>query len=131
MKSAKGFYAGMRFYMEYGDNSIAAFQLHQATECFYSAMLLVYTRYKPNSHDFKKLGGRVAGIEPEFLTVIPMGTEEERQRFKLLRKNYVDARYKPSYVITLEELEWLGERVGYLQALTERLCKAKIASYLE
>ncbi|AQS38977.1 hypothetical protein Sps_03862 [Shewanella psychrophila] len=39
--------------------------------------------------------------------------------------------YKPSYAITLEELEWLGERVAYLQALTERLCKAKIASYLE
>ncbi|MPY24538.1 hypothetical protein [Shewanella sp. YLB-07] len=60
-----------------------------------------------------------------------MGTEEERWRFKLLRKGYVDARYKPSYVITPEELEWLGQRVEYLQALTERLCKAKIASYLE
>ncbi|WP_185976947.1 hypothetical protein [Shewanella psychropiezotolerans] len=43
----------------------------------------------------------------------------------MLRKGYVDARYKPSYVITLEELEWLGERVEYLQALTERLCKAR------
>ena len=131
MKSAKGFYAGMRFYMEYGDNSISAFQLHQATERFYSAMLLVFTRYKPNTHDLKKLSGRVASIEPEFLTVFPMGTEEERRLFKLLRQGYVDARYKPSYTITKAELEWLGERVEYLQSLTERLCKAKIASYLE
>ncbi len=131
IQSAADFYLGYQIFLTMDKNSIAAFQLHQATERFYSAMLLVFTRYKPNSHDLKKLGGRVASIEPEFLTVFPMGTEEERQRFKLLRKAYVDARYKPSYVITKEELEWLGERVEYLQALTERLCKAKIASYLD
>ena len=111
------------------DYSEAAFLLHQITERFYSAVLLVFTRYKPKSHDLRKLNQRVASIEPQFLTVFPQGTDEEKGKFELLRKAYVNARYKPSYKITQEELEWLAERVLHLQALTEKLCKEKIASY--
>jgi len=44
-------------------------------------------------------------------------------------KPNVDARYKPSYTITKEELNWLAERVQELQRLTEKLCGEKIASY--
>ena len=40
-------------------------------------------------------------------------------------------RYKPSDTITKAELEWLAKRVEYQQALTERLCYANIASYLD
>jgi predicted nucleotidyltransferase/HEPN domain-containing protein len=109
--------------------SMAAFLLHQATERLYGAILLVFTRYKPSTHDIEKLGQRVSSIEPRFLTIFPRSTEEEKERFKLLRKAYVDARYKPSYKITKEELSWLSERVKELQALTENLCKKKIASY--
>ena len=71
----------------------------------------------------------MASVETQFLTVFPQGTEEEKKRFELLRKAYVDARYKPSYTITQQELEWLAERVQFLQALTEKLCKEKIASF--
>lgn len=113
------------------DNSFnkAAFFLHQATESFYGAILLVFTRYKPSTHDLVKLGQRVASIEPQFLEVFPQGTEEEKLRFKLLRKAYVDARYKPSYAITQQQLQWLAEQVQDLQALTEKLCQVKIASF--
>jgi predicted nucleotidyltransferase/HEPN domain-containing protein len=107
----------------------AAFQLHQVTESLYGTILLVFTRYKPSTHDIEKLGQRVSSIEPRFITIFPHSTEEENERFKLLRKAYVDARYKPSYTITKEQLDWLSERVQELQALTEKLCKEKIASY--
>ncbi len=110
------------------DNNYAAFNLHQVAERLYGAILLVFTRYKPSSHDLQKLGQRVASIEPRFLTAFPQGTEEEKARFELLRKAYVNARYKPSYSITREELEWLAERVKCLQSLAEKLCKEKIAS---
>jgi hypothetical protein len=33
------------------------------------------------------------------------------------------------YTITKEQLDWLAERVQELQALPEKLCKEKIASY--
>jgi HEPN domain-containing protein len=111
------------------DNNESVFFLHQATERLYGAILLVFTRYKPNTHDIEKLGQRVSSIEPRFLTIFPRSAEEEKERFKLLRKAYVDARYKPSYTITKEQLNWLLERVQELQALTEKLCMEKIASY--
>ncbi len=107
----------------------AAFELHQATERFYSALLLVLTDYKPKTHDIKKLGKLVAAQEPKLLEVFPKGTEEERNRFELLRKAYVDARYEESYSISKEELEWLESRVLILKDLTESICKKKIESF--
>lgn len=111
------------------DNNYAAFNLHQVTERLYGTILLVFTRYKPSTHDLEKLGQRVGSIEPRFLSVFPKATEEEKACFRLLRKAYVDARYKPSYVITKEQLEWLAERVTQLKALTEKLCMEKIKSF--
>lgn len=109
--------------------NIAAFELHQATENLYSAILLTLTRYKPNTHDLKKLGKRVASVEPEFLKVFPQGTEEERKHFELLRKAYVSARYNKNYKITPEELRWLTSRVEVLRDMTEEICKKKIESF--
>ncbi|MEI8055262.1 MAG: HEPN domain-containing protein [bacterium] len=110
------------------DYRTAVFALHQATESLYSANLLVLTRYKPNTHDLEKLSGRIAGIDPSFLKVFPQGTEEERKLFELLRKGYVDARYNKNYLITLEELTWLVERVNILRDMTQEVCKKKIES---
>ncbi len=127
--SANGFLKMYSAALEQGELNITAFQLHQVTERLYGTILLVFTRYKPSTHDIEKLGQRVSSIEPRFLIIFPRSTEEEKERFKLLRKAYVDARYKPSYTITKEELNWLAERVQELQTLTEKLCREKIASY--
>ncbi len=109
--------------------NLAAFDLHQVTEKLYGTILLVFTRYKPSTHDLEKLGQRVGSIEPKFLSVFPKATEEEKECFKLLRKAYVDARYKPSYSISKKQLEWLACRVNQLKELTEKLCKEKIGSF--
>ncbi len=107
----------------------AAFELHQITERIYSTILLVFTRYKPKTHDLKKLRALTASVQPAFLPVFPQGTAEERTRFKLLRHAYVDARYNPDYRITREQLEWLAERVSQLEALAKQLCQEKIESF--
>jgi HEPN domain-containing protein len=127
--SASDFYEGFEFYIGKGKYNLAAFQLHQVTERLYGTILLVFTRYKPSTHDIEKLGQRISSIEPRFLTIFPRSNKEEIERFKLLRKAYVDARYKPSYTITKEQLDWLAERVQELRTLTEKLSKEKIASY--
>ena len=126
---AKICFIGFNDALNHGFLNKAAFELHQTTERLYGASLLVFTRYKPSSHDLTKLAQRVTSAEPRFLTAFPQGTEQEKACFKLLRKAYVDARYKPSYTITKEQLIWLAERVQYLQELTEKLCKEKIASF--
>lgn len=111
------------------DYNGAAFLLHQTTENLYSAFLLVLTRYKPSTHDLKKLGSRVASIDPAFLKIFPQGTEEERRCFELLRKAYVDARYNKKYKITADELKWLADRVNILQNMTQVVCNKKIANF--
>ncbi len=128
-KGAEMFMVGFNDAQNHGFLSKAAFELHQATEKLYGTILLVFTRYKPSTHDLEKLSQRVASIEPRFLQVFPQGSEEEKDLFKLLRKAYVDARYKPSYTITNEQLEWLAERVRFLKGLTEKLCREKIESF--
>ena len=127
--TAKKFLAGFDFYFRRRDYNIAAFLLHQATERFYTATLLVFTHYKPKEHDIKELGRQVSNLDPRFLPVFPRKTPEERRLFELLRKAYIDARYNRNYKITKKELEYLGERVKKLQRLTKEACKEKIESY--
>lgn len=128
-KSAKEFVIDFRAALNRGSFAKAAFELHQAVERFYSTLLLVFTGYKPKTHDLKELGQEVVLLEPMFLSVFPTGTEKEKRLFELLCKAYIDARYDKNYTIVHDELEWLGERVEKLEQLTEEICKKKIESF--
>jgi predicted nucleotidyltransferase/HEPN domain-containing protein len=128
--SAEHFYLGFEFYLEKGILKLAAFQLHQVVERLYDAVLLVFTNYRPRLHDLETLSHMVAGCDPAFLTVFPKTTEQEKERFELLRRAYVEARYNPGYQITKEQLEYLAQRVRKLQDLTKKICEARIESYL-
>jgi HEPN domain-containing protein len=103
--------------------------LHQAAERYYGAIQLVYTAYKPKTHDLEVLGHLAKACDMEFCKVFPMATLEQRWRFELLRKAYVDARYNMDYTISREDLAYLEERVGLLRHLTEEKCRAKIAAF--
>lgn len=107
----------------------AAFELHQATEAFYAALLLVFTNYKPKTHDLKKLSRMAANYDHAFFKVFPQGTDEQKDCFDLLNRAYVEARYDPDYRITKKQLEYLAQRVKKLQRLTNKACKEKIESF--
>jgi predicted nucleotidyltransferase/HEPN domain-containing protein len=128
--SARDFFWQFRVAFDHRKYKLAAFDLHQAVERFYAAVLLVFTNYKPRIHDLEKLSHMVAGHEPAFLTVFPKATPEEKECFDLLRRAYVEARYNPAYQITKAQLEYLAGRVRKLQRLTKKICEAKIESYL-
>jgi uncharacterized protein len=124
--SAKGFYRFFEVGLEENNLKGAAFQLHQATERFYGAMILVASGYKPKTHNIEKLGKIASRYYPEFLKIFPKKTDEEKRLFKQLKKAYIDARYKKGYSITKEELTYLAKRVEKLRDLVENTCKAKI-----
>jgi HEPN domain-containing protein/predicted nucleotidyltransferase len=126
--SASGFVRTCVGAMEAGDNNIAAFLLHQATERFFTAIILTFTGYKPKTHDIEKLDHQASDLHPEFFKVFPRATPEQKQHFDQLKNAYIDARYKRDYVITREELEYLAARVRKLQELTKRICEEKITS---
>jgi predicted nucleotidyltransferase/HEPN domain-containing protein len=106
----------------------AAFHLNQVAESLYSAVLLVYTGYKPKSHNLEKIQSLVVDVLPKFAQVFPCATTEERRRFELLKRAYVDARYKQDYQVHREDLDYLAERINALQTLTKKACEEKIAS---
>jgi len=127
-ESANGFYDFFEHGMRTNNLKGAAFQLHQATERYYSAIQLVFTGYKPKTHDIEVLGKLANCFELELSKVFPRATVQERQRFTLLKKAYVDARYNMDYTISREDLHYLSERVQLLRKLTKEVCTKKIKS---
>ena len=112
---------------EWYNNS--AFLLHQAAERYYGALQLVFTGYKPKTHDIEILGKLAKALDMEFGKVFPRGDMNERRRFTLLKKAYVDARYNMDYTISKDDLAYLSERVQLLRNLTERVSKKKIEDF--
>jgi HEPN domain-containing protein/predicted nucleotidyltransferase len=128
-ESANEFFISFQANFDRGSYKLAAFELHQAVECFYSTVLLVLTNYKPKGHDLEEYGALTASQEPVFNSVFLRDNEEDERRFELLQKAYVNARYnKKNYNITKEDLECLAERVKKLRVLTEEVCKKWIES---
>jgi predicted nucleotidyltransferase/HEPN domain-containing protein len=133
-KSASRFLEGFEMYFQKGESDSeyykeAAFLLHQATERFYVAILLVFTDYKPKIHDIEKLGNQVEKLHSAFVMVFAKNTPEEKRLFELLQKAYIDSRYNMNYKIEREELEYLSDRVKLLKDLTERICNERIAQF--
>jgi len=113
---------------ENNDYNFAAFFLHQATESFYNAILLVFSNYKPKLHDISKLRSRSNNYHDDLLKIFTFDTLERRKCFKLLKTAYVEARYNKHYSITKEQLEYLIERVERLKEITEKICLDQIKS---
>ena len=59
-----------------------------------------------------------------------LGSDVEKECFDLLKKAYIDARYKKEYKITKKQLEYLAKRVKLLQRLTKKICQQKIDSFV-
>jgi predicted nucleotidyltransferase len=111
-----GFFAGVNFYaIEKKEPAIAAFILHQTTESFYNCILLVFSGYKPKTHDIQTLKGMVNSYHEDLLKIFHFDTPEQTKCFELLRDAYVEARYNRNYKITEEQLSYLIERVEKLK----------------
>lgn len=129
-KKAKAFYNSSQRNVEAREYKLAAFELHQSTECFYSAVTLVFVNYRFRTHDIQLLGIKAVSYNTEFAKVFPQETAPQRKAFTLLKKAYIDARYKKDYKITKKQLEYLAERVEVLQRLTKKICTEKIKSFI-
>ena len=109
--------------------SKTAFLLHQATESFYNAILLVFSGYKPKLHDIKKLRKRTNGYHRDLFKVFPLNTPDQRESFDLLRRAYIEARYSKDYEISKEQMEYLIRRIELLKKVTEQICLNRIRQY--
>ena len=103
----------------------AAFNLHQATESYITAYLLVKTGYKPKTHDLEVLYTKVQELDVSFIDRFDLSDTKnsDTQHFKLLSKAYVDARYSKSYHITKKQLLYLEKKLKKLKRIVKKLCK--------
>ncbi len=117
---------GYHFYFNENNLNWSAFHLHQSTEHLYMAILLVYSGYKPKSHDLEELERMIMAFYEDIFKVFPRKTDKEKHLYNLLRKAYVDARYDMDYSITVKELKTLEPLIEKLRELTTKLCERKL-----
>ena len=129
-EKATEFYENHEFSLSRGKLNTSAFLLHQVVERLYAAILLVFTRYKPATHDIAMLRKLVNTLDDRFVEVFPMHTLDDKHLFNLLKKAYVDARYKRSYTITHDQLKTLANYVTNLRKVAEVACREKMDSFL-
>lgn len=112
-----------------GNLKKSTFELHQAAESLYYAILLVFTDYKPKTHNLWKLRKKAKPYSEEFFHVFRAETDkQEKHLFELLKQGYVDARYREDFTISESELQTLIERVNLMIPVVEKNCKEKIQS---
>ncbi len=122
----KGFFIDCKYPLERKDYALSAFYLHQTTESFYNAILLVFSGYKPKLHDIRKLGSIAGNYNEELWQIFSHSSIEQRQCFRLLEQAYIEARYNKDYKITKEQLLYLIDRVKKLKTVTEKICLERI-----
>lgn len=127
-EKATDFYESFEFLLNKGRCNTAAFMLHQATETYYKAVLMVVTAYRPKQHNIESLGHQCANLHAAFRDIFPCSDPNDKRRFKLLKLAYVEARYSMTYSISRADLEALSQRVLLLRDRTETICREYIAS---
>ena len=123
-----------RFYQNAVDNAAkgwdkeAAFLMHQAAERAYHCLFLALTLYSPKTHQLNRLRRLAEDMEPRLKAVWPNTSKTERRAYALLHDAYVKARYSRQYLITAEQLKWLGERVKLLLEIVETVCRERLTT---
>lgn len=127
MTKAEKFYKMFQFCLNEQDYAEAAFMLHQAVESAYNTFLLVFTDYKPKTHNLEDLRKMAIKIHPDQKKVFAIKSQEDQDRWVLLIAAYIGARYKKDYTITLEQLKHLGKESESLIELVKKLCQKELS----
>lgn len=123
------FLKSVNYYLAEKELKLGAFISHQATESFYYSTLLVFTEYKPKTHNLKKLRQQTKLLSHELFLNFPIEINKyEKHLFDLLKRGYIDARYRIDYTITEEELLAIIERVKKMETIVKQICIEKIES---
>lgn len=130
MKNAEEFESAAKNAIKNSNISIATFMLHQAAENYYSAILLVFSGYKPKVHNLKLLRERAKEYSEQlyFLFRPHERNPEETKLFSLLKRGYVEARYHATFEISPEEIVELSARIQTMRNIVSILCRDRIKS---
>jgi HEPN domain-containing protein/predicted nucleotidyltransferase len=128
-QSASEFWRGAGDYAARGLGPHAAFLLHQAAERYFHAALLVFTGYKPKTHNLAELAEKTASLHAALEGALPRELPDDKHLFDLLRRAYIEARYSMKYRVTAEELVGMRERVLDLGRRVRAASADKLAAF--
>lgn len=126
----QSFFKVAEFCLKEGESKMCAFNLHQVTESFYYTALLVFTGYKPKTHNLKKLRKQAKEFSIDLFLLFPIEkNKEEKHLFDLLKRGYIDARYRQDFFIKDIELEILIARIEKMKNIVKQICEEKINNF--
>jgi HEPN domain-containing protein/predicted nucleotidyltransferase len=125
--SATTFLKMAKFGISCGANNNAAFQLHQAAEQSYQAVLAVKTLHCPLSHNLKFLRERAESIARDLIPIWPREDKFARRCFELLHHAYIKGRYSRDYAIGGAQLAWIVARIELLQSEVEAIAEMRFS----
>ncbi len=119
MDRAAIFLEGAKTYFEAGNNGMALFMLHQATELTFRAIIMVLTGYEVKEHKIAVLQKHTRRCAPELNQVLPADTDKEKGLLALLDSAYLKARYTDNFTASNEDVLLLLDRVQELQGIAQ------------
>ena len=129
-------YAKARLFMEQAvfmydkeEYVMSSFNLHQACENLFNAIMLTFTLKNDKEHNLEELFKASRGYAPELIRVFPVGDEEEERLFKILVCSYIEARYNPEFKESREDVEDLMVKVEKFEEVTKQVCERRIKEY--
>lgn len=129
-------YAKARLFMEQAvfmydkeEYVMSSFNLHQACENLFNAIMLTFTLKNDKEHNLEELFKASRGYAPELIRVFPVGNEEEERLFKILVCSYIEARYNPEFKVSREDVEDLMVKVEKFEEVTKQVCEQRIKEY--
>ncbi len=122
LNKVEEFLAGADLYRIREQNKMCAFMLHQAAEQALHTILQLKTSLRVVTHNLEKLY-RYCCMVCYQLPEIIFGHDKERDKrlFNLLKRAYIDTRYKSDYNINVLDLTELTEMLRNLQKLLTQL----------
>lgn len=123
---ACAFCRSARFNLFRRELSLTAFLLHQSLEHAYTAIHLVFTGYRPTTHNLDKMRRYTSRFSAALAGVFPRHNEEENHLFYLLKTAYSRARYANDYAISEKECFILLSRVSRLLLIARCICRKHI-----
>ena len=129
-------YAKARLFMEQAvfmydkeEYVMSSFNLHQACENLFNAIMLTFTLKNDKEHNLEELFKASRGYAHELIRVFPVGDEEEERLFKILVCSYIEARYNPEFKVSREDVEDLMVKVEKFEEVTKQVCERRIKEY--
>jgi HEPN domain-containing protein len=101
--------------------NLALFNIHQAAEQLYLAVIRVVTGLNVNTHSIDKLYRYSRWFSPQLAALFMRRTDNEKRLFDILQKAYIHSRYKPGYMAADWETSCLYETVERLKVIVAEL----------